>query len=63
MKKVTVKPARKELKVPFPGGTGFVPAAGVKVKMNSYFARRIKEGDLVVAGSRKTETDEKGIDK
>lgn len=53
MTEKVLKP-REGLVVPLPDGTGVLPAKGQPVLINSYWRRRLMDGDVVEVESAKT---------
>ena len=47
-KRVTIKP-RPGLRVMIPESRGFVPENGMPVNLNTYWLRRLRDGDVVLA--------------
>lgn len=56
MKSINIKPTNKNIKVPFENGSGHVPEKGIKVKQNSYWLRRVKDGDLEIVEPKTNKT-------
>lgn len=55
MTEIILKP-REGLMVPLPDGAGVLPDKGQKVQINSYWRRRLMDGDVVEVGATPKKT-------
>lgn len=54
-----IKP-RAGLQVPFPDHSGYLPEGGISVKLNAYFQRLLKNGDVEIITTTSKQTKKKG---